>query len=46
MRSAMLDGLWYFWIAKGHAAEGLRWARWAVGEAPNAPPEDARLGAA
>ena len=33
----MLHGLWYFWIAKGHAAEGLRWARWAVGEAPNAP---------
>ena len=40
----MLDGLWYFWIAKGHAAEGLRWARWAVGEAPNAPPEERDVG--
>jgi tetratricopeptide (TPR) repeat protein len=40
----MLDGLWFFWIAEGHAAEGLRWARWAVDEAPNAPPEQRDLG--
>ena len=40
----MLDGLWYFWIAKGHAAEGLRWARWAVGEAPNAHPRSETWG--
>jgi predicted ATPase len=40
----VLDGLWYFWVAKGFATEGLRWARWAVLEAPNAPPNERVLG--
>ena len=33
----IVDGLWYFWITRGLAAEGLRWARWTIDEAPNAP---------
>jgi predicted ATPase len=40
----IMDGLWYFWIAKGFATEGLRWARWAVLEAPKAPPDERALG--
>jgi predicted ATPase len=37
-------GLWYFWWTRGLLEEGLRWARWAVAEAPNAPPTDRALG--
>jgi predicted ATPase len=40
----LMDGLWYFWVAKGFATEGLRWARWAVLEAPKAPPNERALG--
>jgi predicted ATPase/class 3 adenylate cyclase len=40
----ILDGLWYFWVAKGFATEGLRWARWSVLEAPKAPPKERALG--
>ena len=40
----ILDGLWYFWIAQGLATEALRWARWAVAEAPKTPPDARALG--
>jgi predicted ATPase len=40
----IMDGLWYFWVAKGFATEGLKWARWAVLEAPKAPPYERVLG--
>jgi predicted ATPase len=40
----ILDGLWYFWVTKGSATEGLRWARWVVVEAPKAPPNERALG--
>ena len=33
----IVDGLWYFWITRGLSTEGLRWARWAMAEAPKAP---------
>jgi predicted ATPase len=37
-------GLWYFWVTRGLVAEGLRWARWAVAEAPKAPPNERAFG--
>jgi predicted ATPase len=37
-------GLWYFWVTRGLGAEGLRWARWAVAEAPRAPPKERAFG--
>ena len=37
-------GLWYFWGTRGLVAEGLRWARWAVAEAPEAPPKERTFG--
>jgi predicted ATPase len=37
-------GLWYFWVTRGLVAEGLRWARWAVAEAPKAPPKERAFG--
>jgi predicted ATPase/class 3 adenylate cyclase len=37
-------GLWYFWVTRGLVREGLRWARWAVAEAPNAPPAERAFG--
>jgi len=40
----IMDGLWYFWLTRGLATEGLRWARWAVAEAPKAPPNERALG--
>jgi tetratricopeptide (TPR) repeat protein len=37
-------GLWYFWVTRGLVTEGLRWARWAVAEAPTAPPKERAYG--
>ncbi|MDP9231535.1 MAG: tetratricopeptide repeat protein [Actinomycetota bacterium] len=37
-------GLWYFWVTRGLLGEGLRWAHWAVDEAPNAPLEERLFG--
>jgi predicted ATPase len=37
-------GLWYFWVTRGLVREGLQWARWAVAEAPNAPPVERAFG--
>ena len=37
-------GLWYFWLSRGVVDEGLRWARWAVAEAPKAPPNERTFG--
>ena len=37
-------GLWYFWVTRGLVAEGLRWANWAVAEAPKAPPKERAFG--
>ena len=36
-------GLWYFWVTRGLVAEGLRWANWAVAEAPKRTAERARV---
>jgi len=37
-------GLWFFWVTRGLVREGLQWARWAVAEAPNAPPVERTFG--
>ncbi len=37
-------GLWFFWLTRGLAAEALRWADWAVAEAPKVPPAERRFG--
>jgi predicted ATPase len=37
-------GLWYFWVTRGLVAEGLRWVRWAVAEAPEATPRERTFG--
>jgi len=37
-------GLWYFWVTRGLVAEGLRWARWAVAEAPEATARERTYG--
>ena len=40
----VLNGLWFFWVSQGLATEGLRWARWAVAQAPKAAPDLRTLG--
>jgi predicted ATPase len=40
----IVDGLWYLWITRGLAAEGLRWGRWAFEQAPKAPPKERVFG--
>jgi tetratricopeptide (TPR) repeat protein len=37
-------GLWFFWVTRGLVAEGLRWARWAVAEAPKIPQKERAFG--
>jgi len=39
----IIDALWYFWITRGSVTEGLRWAHWAVAEAPKASPDECAL---
>ncbi len=37
----LVDGLWYFWISRGHGAEGLRWANWVLQKRDRLSPAEA-----
>jgi predicted ATPase len=37
----LVDGLWSFWVSRGHGAEGIRWANWVLQERNRLPAAEA-----